>query len=319
MERIHVYGIDVSSKFLDISEGGGKPRRIANDEAKIAEWTKSLPNSARVYLEASGGYERLACRVLGAAGIRVLVINPLQARRMMQAKGIRAKTDGLDAKALAEFGPDLPAHEPPTPTRQELQDLVRARQSLHRMAADLTKQAQKPELTDCVRETLLNLAKTTRREAASLQKQIRKVLSRLARDAELIRSVPGAGEGLAATLLAELPADFRQARPEQLASYCGLAPHERQSGLSRRHAFTGPGNIHLKTALYMPALACLRTKTWAQDFYQRLRNNGKSHRLALVALMRKLLLQILAVLKRNSPWTPDFCEQHLTRKLTISP
>lgn len=300
MESIHRIGIDVGKEWLDVSLPGTRAFRVSNTHSGIEELKRQLPKGV-VYLESTGGFERLVCKILKGEGIEVRVVDPLRARRFCQSQSLKAKTDKLDAKALGQFGDKIPSRLPKTSEQMNLQDMARARESLRDTAAQYRKKASSPELAACVKQAYLRLAKAADTEAKAVQTLLMKELSK-DENYKRVQTVPGVGPILALTLMCELPSDWRQTPVKQLVSYSGLAPMDRQSGNSKRTSRLGRGNSHLKGALHQPALSLLVCQPWARTLYDNLRSKGRNHQQAIVAVMRRLLVRAIAVLKRETPW-----------------
>lgn len=297
-------GIDVSADHLDVSVDGAAAFRVSNDEAGIALLRERLPAGCVVHLEASGGYERLACRRLRKGGFRVLSHDPLRAKRLGQALSGRAKTDALDARRLSELGSQLPAQAERSEEEEALRDLSRASGALRRTAADLRRRARAPGLDPAAAQALEAGARDLVARAEELERAfaLRAKGTATGRRAELARSVPGVGPALARVVACELPPDLGEADPARLASFAGLAPNDDASGKRDAPKRIAKGCVRLKAALYMPALACVAAQGWAGELYRRLKAKGRARRQALVAVMRRLLTRIVAVLKRGTPW-----------------
>lgn len=304
MKSIHRIGVDVSKSTLDVRAQGKKLFRVANTPQGIAKLAEQLPERGIVYLESSGGYERLACQLLPEMGFEVRVLDPLQARRYCQSQGRKAKTDQLDATALSEFGNQIPSRPPKSPHEMEIQDLSRAREALRDTVRENRLKAGAPELMSCVKDAYLQVAAIADQQAKQIQARLEKLLKagESATDYRNVLTVPGVGPILAMTLLSELPLGWQDSTVRQLVSYSGLAPMDNQSGKLTKASRLGRGNPHIKGALYSPACSILRSQSWARSLYSRLRSQGKKHQQAIVAVMRKLLVKAIAVLKRGSPW-----------------
>jgi len=309
MKSLHPsVGIDVSSDELILSFGDAKSHSFANSAEGCKEILHLLPAKSQVHLETSGGYERLLVRTLRNAGHTVNCHNALRAKRLAQATGGRAKTDALDAKALARTGPQLPTHTPKSPEREDLADLSRAISELKEAARRMKTRSGRPGLDQAAKELYERVEVNLRREAQLASQTFSK---RVKEDQELWRrhslalSVRGVGPELARVCLCELPEDFQGRTPGEIASFAGLAPMDDQSGRRRGASRIRQGNDRLKAALYMPAMSTVRCEAWAKNTYTKLITSGRNHRQAIIAVMRKLLLRIVAVLKRGTPWQND--------------
>lgn len=307
MDSIAAVGIDVSKCFLDVSVGGGKAFQVANCSEGWRELVLRLPARSVVHLEASGGYERGVRRALESAGSEVRTHDPLKVRRLAQAQGKKAKTDSLDAQHLSLHGEQLTPSHAKSQELEELGDLSRAMEELRTIATSLRLRIKSFGQCPYVGEQFLDLARNLDARIAAMEKEfVRRVKqSELAERYRLALSVPGVGPGLARVLTCELPEELQNFTAAQISSYAGLAPMDDQSGKKRGPSRIRRGNVHLKRALYMPAIACLGKQTWAKETYARLRAKGKAHQQAAVALMRRLLVRAVAVIKRGSPWKEE--------------
>ena len=303
-----VVGIDVSKDWLDIHVvPSGQSFRLCNDDAGVVALANRLTavGPDAVALEATGGYERLAAAGLGSAGLPVLIINPAQVRAYANALGQRAKTDPVDAQVIARF---VVATQPELrPLRDEaaqalLQLVTRRRQIMQMIVAEQNRARQITERR--TQKSIKRLLAALRRELqsldADLDDQIR--TSPLWRVREkLLTSVPGVGPTTARILIAELPELGRLDR-RQIAALAGLAPFTRQSGKWRGKSFIGGGRSHVRAALFMAALVAIRHNPVLRAFRDRLVANGKPKIVAVIAVMRKLITILNAIVRDNKPW-----------------
>jgi transposase len=302
-------GVDVSKGHLDVSVDGAKSFRIANTQEDCQALVSRLPQGSVVHLESSGGYERTVRRVLSEAGIRVETHDPLKVRRMAQAgsKKVRprkAKTDPIDAKNLAEVGATLPAAVDKSLGRQGLCDHSRAIDETRAVAAQFLVRARACELDDIAKQAYTQVAAQLNRIAEELEAQFvdRVERSKLATRYRLALSVPGVGPRLARVATCELPEDLTHCSTAQAASYAGLAPIDHSSGARIGKARIGRGNSRIKAACYMPAICAIRFQAWAKELYAKLRAKGCHHQHAVVAVMRRILVRVAAVIRRGTPW-----------------
>jgi len=300
-------GIDVAQDWLDVSVDGGKAFRVSNDDAGIVSLMGRLSEGATVHLEASGGYERVARRRLVEAGFVVRTLDPLKVRRSAQSKGKNGKTDSLDARHLSEEGSSLQAHPPKSGFREELCDLSRTLDQLKSAASEMKLRANVPGLDPMAVETLIAASGLLRKEAAKLEREfVKRVKSSPLKERYLLaQSIPGVGPCLARVLVCELPEDLEAFTDAQLTSYGGVAPLDNSSGKRKGKAHIGRGNARIKGALYMPALNCVQRQEWARSLYARLKAKKHEHQQAVVAVMRRLLLRAVQVLRRGTPWQTD--------------
>lgn len=301
-------GVDVAKRSLEVALSNGEQWSCVNDSEDIAQLTDRLValQPALVVMEASGGYERVLAAALYAAGLEVRVINPRQAHHFARALGEQAKSDRIDARVLARFAQSVEPTERmrPEPEREELRQLVQRRQQLLAMlTAERNRRTRAPKW---LRGSIERTIRALQRELAAIDQRIAEKLQGSAQfkaHSELLRTVPGVGRVLSATVIARLPELGRLGRRE-IAALVGVAPFVRQSGSWRGQASIFGGRAAVRNALYMAALAGVRSNPVLRAFYLRLRARGKPAKVALTAAMRKLLLILNAMLKTNSPWSP---------------
>jgi transposase len=250
-----------------------------------------------IVLEATGGLERAATAALATAGLPVVVVNPRQARDFARATGPLAKTDALDARALAHCADVLrPTPRPlPDAQTQELRALLGRRQQLMGMrTAEQNRLAQDIEahitwLND--RLATLDDDLETRLRASPLWRE----------NDDLLQSAPGIGPVCARTLLLELP-ELGTLTRQQIAALVGVAPLNCDSGTLRGRRMIWGGRAHVRTVLYMGTLVATRYNPRIKAFYERLLAAGKVKKVALTACMRKFLTILNAMLKHRTPW-----------------
>ena len=283
-------GVDVAKAKLDLDLPAPNTT-VPNTSAGHATAVAARRQVAGVHsvLEASGGYERAFVAALQQAGVPVTVTDPLRVRQFARSAGQRAKTDPLDTRVLSAFGR---AHQP-KPTAPDTQ-------AERRLAALVAEQNQAEGLVD------QDLA----RQSAKLQRTYAKLIADLERAsaeqlqasepmrqrAEALAALTGVGLGTAAVMLGEMP-ELGSLNRRQAAALAGVAPYDRQSGGWDGARHIAGGRKHARCALYMAALSAARCKGKLKEFYLRLRAAGKKPKVALVAVMRKLVLLMNHVLK----------------------
>lgn len=300
-------GIDVSSQELVTSIDQAKAIRISNTQEGAEQLAALLPSGSIVHVESSGGYERIAVRVLRKAGFQVRIHNPLRARRLAQGVGPKAKTDPIDAKLLSERGRLLPVSEPKSAERQDMSDLSRAIDTIKGKIAGLRKRRNMPGLDEAAKQAYAEAIKALQAVAKKHEIQFAKRIAKSSYKVayELAKSVDCVGPVTTRCCLSELPENFRTQPPARISSYAGLAPIDDSSGKRNGPARIGQGNCRLKKAMYMPAVTAIAKRAWARDLYARLRAKGRTHDQAIVAVMRKILVQIVSVIQRGSPWQAE--------------
>ncbi len=303
-------GIDVAKAQLDIAlRPTGERWALTNDDAGIAVLVPRLQAIAPqlIVLEATGSYQRAVVAALAAAGLPVAVVNPRQARDFAKATGQLAKTDALDARAIAHFAEAVRPMPRPLPDTQadELRALLARRRQLvtMRTAEQNRLGSAPPRLLPDIQAhiTWLNTRLTTLDD--DLDTTLRASPVWQERE-ELLRSVPGIGPVCARTLLLDLP-ELGTLNRRRLAALVGVAPLNRDSGTLRGSRTTWGGRAHVRATLYMSTLVAVRYNPVFKAFYERLRAAGKAAKVALTACMRKLLTILNAMVKHHAPWQPE--------------
>jgi transposase len=300
-------GIDVAKAQLDIAvRPSGERWAVPNNTdgvATLVEQVQAL-HPTLIVLEAPGGLERAATAALATAGLPVVVVNPRQARDFARATGQLAKTDALDARALAHFADVIrPTPRPlPDAQTQELRALLGRRQPLIVMR---TAEQNRLAGTSGRLQTDIEAHITWLNERlATLDDDIETLLraSPLWRENDdLLQSAPGIGPVCARTLLLELP-ELGTLNRRQIAALVGVAPLNRDSGTLRGRRTIWGGRAHVRTVLYMGTLVATRYNPRIKAFYERLLAAGKVKKVALTACMHKFLTILNARLKHRTPW-----------------
>jgi transposase len=306
METIAV-GIDVSKSRLDVHvHPAGEAFFVTRDAAGIEEMIKriSVHGPSLVAVEATGGFETIVAASLAAARLPVVVVNPAQVRAFATALGKQAKTDPIDAAVIAHFvattRPEVRAL--PDDATQALADLVARRRQIIQMI--VAERQREKRATKRTRKSILRLLKVLEAELSDLDQDIDDAVrgSPAWREKEdLLASVPGVGSVIARTMLAELP-ELGTLDRRQIAALAGLAPWTRQSGQWRGKSFIGGGRAPVRAALFLGAMAAARYNPTLKTFHQRLIAAGKPKMVALVAVARKLLTILNAILRDRRPW-----------------
>ena len=304
-----VAGVDVGKSSLDVSVSEGPVLRFDNTAKGITKLLKHLTKqeATLTVCESTGGYERLLVSRLRKAEIGVRVANPSRVRAFAKACGYEAKTDPLDAQVLSRYGEVFPEPDTPVtePEREELQDLLRRRRQLVEQRVQEVNRLDKGASAAVVESTKRHIAWLDA-EIAQLEKEYKEALqgsTPLAQRAALYRTVPGVGPLTAATLVAFLP-ELGRWDSKALTSLVGLAPWSRDSGRKRGQRAIRGGRGIVRKALYLCACSVIQVEGELRRFYQNLRQRGKPGNVALVAVMRKLLLQLNALARRGTPWVP---------------
>ena len=306
-----VVGIDIAKLSFDAALGVTTDvRTFPNDDAGHEALITALAGQTveLIVMEATGGLERdLAC-ALQAAGFAVAVVNPRQARDFARAMGYLAKTDRIDAHALAVLAQVLARHPErdkfvkalPTAEQQALQALVaRRRQLVTMLVAERQRLATSHK---AARASIEALMKAIRQQLDTVEAQLASHIdAHHAALAHQLASVRGIGPATIATLIADVPELGALSRRE-IAALIGLAPFNRDSGQMRGKRTIFGGRADVRRALYMATLAAIRFNRVIRQFYDRLVAAGKPKKVAIVACMRKLLTILNAMVRSGKPW-----------------
>ena len=311
-----VCGIDVSKDRLDVMVLPDQQcSSVGND---VAGWTNLVEqlrgfSIAAIGLEASGGYERGVMRALMAAGMPVRQVNPFKLRQFARASGVLAKNDPLDARMIASFVAIMP-------TRPAQRQALAAERLTEMLAVRRQLSAEKVAAENAAR--LL--------EDAMLQRLSRRRIARLAADIDmldqrlveivaadealvhryrLLTSMPGVGAVLACTLLALLPELGRMNR-KQVAALVGVAPYAFESGTLKGRRCIWGGRAHVRQVLYMAAMSASNWNPVLKTFHDRLRAAGKLPKVAIVAVMRKMITMLNAMVRDDVVWAGRHSGRH---------
>jgi transposase len=302
-------GIDVSKLWLDVAVlQTDEAFRVGNDEAGWIELIARLRGrkARAIGLEPSGGYERGLARALRKAGLPVRLVNPYRLRQYARALGRLAKNDRIDAQMIARFTAALPTREPRCdPLVEQMAELVVARRQLTqdkvRLGAQL-EQMRDPTLRRMTTQRLRRIGA----EILMIGQRLAQIVAgdaALAAKDRLIQSFCGAGPVLSHTLLALAP-EVDEADRRELAALIGVAPFDDDSGKRAGKRSIWGGRAEVRHALYMAALTAARCNPTLKAFRQRLIANGKTPKVAIIAVARKMLGILIAMLRTGQPWNP---------------
>jgi transposase len=306
----HFVGIDVAKDRLDVHlRPSGESFTVTRDGEGLAQLVDRLQTLAPrlVVMEATGGYETIVASAMAAARLPLAVVNPRQIRDFARATGKLAKTDAIDAAAIAHFAEAIrpPARPIAEPEAQALGELVaRRRQVIEMIVAERNRRR---------RATQRRVVRAIDRHLELLQTELSELEGDIdgairgspawQADADLLASVPGVGPATLRTLIAELPELGRLDR-RKIAALVGVAPINRDSGMMRGRRTIAGGRPAVRTALFMAALVASRKNPIIAPYYAKLRAAGKTGKQALTACIRKLVVILNAILRDRKPWQP---------------
>jgi transposase len=305
-----VIGIDVCQERLDVAVlPTGEVLQFGNDEAG---WEALIAHCQAgsvkaIGLEPSGGFERPLVRALRVAGLPVRLVNPYRLRQYARALGKLAKNDVADALMLARFTDQLPTRAPHhDPLAEQMAELITARRQLTEDRVRLAAQVQlvvDPLLRRMAGQRLKRIVA----EILLIERRLTQLVAddeAMARKDRLIRSLKGAGPVLSQTLLALVP-EIGQLNRRQLAALIGVAPFDDDSGKRKGKRAIWGGRAEVRRVVYMAALAAARSNPALRAFRQRLIANGKSPKVAIIAVARRMLGILVALLRTDQTWDPQ--------------
>ena len=306
-------GIDVAKNELVIHlHPEGSCWRVANDKPGLAGLGRRLKRLAasstlRIGFEATGGYERALARLLDRLELEAYLLDPVRVRSYARAERQIAKTDPLDAAVIARCLAAL--HRELTPYRRDPQAIRLAQHVRMRdVAVDQTVQLRNHlETIDepCLRRLISGQIAKLKALILRIEKAMRQLIEaspELARRDKLLQSAPGIGPINAASLLARMP-ELGSMSSRQVAAMAGVAPYDRKSGNQNRKAQCSGGRSAVRRSLYLAALAISRApKGPLANTYKHLRENGKPAKLALTAVMRKLIIALNAMIRNDTEY-----------------
>lgn len=300
-------GIDVGKTYLDVFIYELNTHwQAENNTAGIKQLLATLNRYklSRILVEATGGYEREFVELCAAKSMPVIIVQPIQVRQFAKAQGVMAKTDKLDARIIAEFGVVMQPEVRPIASKivRLIRDLLaRKRQLMEARTQELNRRHKAPKI----------LIPSHNRSLKLLEKEITWVTDRLAKEVaaveewqrtyQILSSIPGVGDGVAYTLLGELP-ELGELSNRQIAALCGLAPFNRDSGSMKGKRRIRGGRAPIRTVLYMAMLSSIQCNPVMRNFYDRLVAKGKHKKVALTACMRKMMTIINTMVRNDQEW-----------------
>ena len=303
------YGIDVSKSKLHLATPtrflGEFDNTVSGHQKLVARLRRHAP--AGIIMEASGGYERLACEALQDAGLPVTVSQAGCVRNFAKSLNVLAKTDAIDAQVIARFGTaTTPAPTPKTPKNvRKFRALVDRRRQI---VEDRVRESNR--LETCADPDMAEHIRTQRDRLQDLEQQLDKQIARLLdTDAELreknraLTTLKGVGPQTAVVLLAHVP-ELGSLDRQQVAALAGLAPHPNESGRWKGQRRIYGGRSAVRKAMFLAARTAACWCPVISEFYVRLRNNGKSYKQAIIACARKMLIRLNTIMKDLNPQPP---------------
>lgn len=306
-------GVDVSKDALDIHINPiGKAIKIKNTQKDISHFIRKLDEFAigGIGCESTGGYEKELREALRKAAYGLWVIDPRRIKAFMVSRGSRSKTDKIDAKHIAEFvSINHQDYETiyKTDAEESLQALVNRRSDFIQFrASDRTRLKHPAHMAS--QSSIISFCKFLDQEIKSLDRQIEELIKsddELSKKVRIIKSVPGIGKTTAGLLISFIP-ELGKLSNRKISALIGLCPYENESGKYRGKKFIKGGRSIPRKALYMCALTTIKYRYGLKEFYDRLKANNKPFKIAIVAVMHKLIMLVNSLLRRSELYSPKF-------------
>ncbi len=288
-----IYEVDIYTQYPNTPEG-------------IRQLLKQLSRYkvTRIVVEATGGYERALVETCADKELPLIIVQPMQVRQFAKAQGIIAKTDKLDSRLIAQFGAVMKPEPKPLNSKKirYIRDLLSRKRQLNDMRTqELNRQHKVPAILAATHKRMI---KVLDKEIEWVNKLLAKAVNEVTewqRTYEIVSSAPGIGDGVAFTLLGELP-ELGNLSARKIAALCGLAPFNRDSGAMKGRRRIQGGRAPIRTVLYMAMLSAIQCNPVIKRFYQKLVAQGKHKKVALTACMRKMMTMLNAMVRDNCEW-----------------
>jgi len=303
-------GVDISKNYLDVCILPNQNEfRIKNNADGFKQLFIQLSSHdvEQVVCEATGGYENAMIKALKSANYNTWQVEPGRIKAFIKSKGIRAKTDKIDAMMIAQFAQQNKcSHDKPILSDHQDQLRCLAERRYHFIKMIKAEKTRLQQQFEFVEKSLKNHIQYMENEVDELDKQMMDIIAKndvLSKKAAILQSIPGIGNMTTSTLLATMP-ELGVMTNKQAGSLIGVAPITFHSGKKKEVAYTRGGRSLPRHALYMPALNACRFNDVFKSFYNRLREAGKSAKVAIIAVMRKIIETINAMLRNETKWNP---------------
>jgi len=326
---MHFIGNDVSKLTLDLAcldqkrRDGYQHCKLSNNPKgwdTLIQWvekqTQAPLEDICIVMEATGVYHLKAAAYLSREGLNVIIVNPQQASQYAKSQNQQNKSDKLDARSLQQYGSQLKKYHLFTPVSPNISQLKALLSRMHQLGKD--RQRERNRLEKCAFQEGSSFARTSiertikfnTSEQQRTQKQIDQLIKQdpvLKHDQKLLCSIKGIGKLTSQWLLPVLSTQrFNDAR--EVAAFLGLVPCHKTSGtsLNTRGRLSGRGDAILRAKMYMPAVSAMTHDPEMKAFYQQLLLKGKPAKVAITAVMRKLVHVCYGVIKHQTPYLENY-------------
>jgi transposase len=311
MTKYIIAGIDISQSHSDVSVADTKIFHFTHNKEGYDSLFAFLQkhNVSQVVMEATGGYERPVCKHLQSRGIDYCVINPSYIRAFGRAGGALSKTDSLDAVLIRKYGeamrPEVTIAN--DEVSQSLQSWCVRRDQLLAFRKCEKQRLSHPGLSDIIKDDIIESIASINERIAKVEVYIDELLSddKTREKQQIMCSMPGIAATTANNLMAHLP-ELGKLEGNKIASLSGLAPHARESGQYKGKRHIKAGRVNVKKSLYMAALSAKRYNPKLKEFAEKLKKDGKAPKVIIIAVARKMLIMLNAMLKNNEAWNNNY-------------
>lgn len=304
--NLDMIGIDVSKDKLDIYIlSTNKYVCIKNQYTKILSWLKQQPENVSYVFESTGGYEKSLIKCLNKVEASYHRAHPNRVFHYGKSKGYFAKTDKIDAKILASYGRDNSlAFIKISEKNLQLQELSSRKTQLKKMLQQERHRLGHDFFNSTIKQSIKRHIKQIEKEINEIDTALEQAIDdnqEMTEKRELLESVKGVGKEVSQILLTQLP-ELGKLSKTQISSLVGVAPCNRDSGKKNGRRSVRGGRFDVRRALYMSALVAIRHNKYYKEKYHSLLNRGKEKKVALMAIMRKLIMALNAMIKNNCIW-----------------
>jgi len=311
-----IYGVDISKSFFDVMDNSGKHNQFSNEMGGFKSFLKTIPKESLVVMEATGYYHYRLAQFLYENDVEVSVVNPLSVKRFIQMKLSKVKTDKSDAKAICEYAQaiDVPLYTAKNAIQAECLQLL-SLQDLYLKQRTAIKNKLHGENTlgtpsKMVSRSLTRMLKQQEKELSQVETKLEYLVRKIQNDQlEQLISIPGIGKKTAMLLIVITNGFNNFENAKQLCCYTGITPTIRQSGTSvrGRSRISKVGNQKLRNLLFLCSFSACKYNKACKELFERIVDQGKSKKLALIAVCNKLLKQAFAIAKSGINYQEDHC------------
>lgn len=313
-ERIMIIGVDVSKNKLDIHVSSvGEHCIIKNTRSSISQFMKKLllklGQPELIVFEATGGYEKLLQSYLSNQKLPYHKAHPTRVFHFGKSKGYFAKTDCIDAHMLSKYGEqeEIVASQNTNEDQIKMRELSARKAQIKELIAKEKLKLNLIYLDKSIKRSIKRLIKLLEKELALIEKALGEIINddkKLCETRELLQTVKGVGKEVSTLLITDLP-ELGQLNREAISCLVGVAPQTKDSGKKQGYRATGQGRAYVRRGLYMAALVAVRHNPRMNAIYEKLLLKGKKKKVALVAVMRKMLIMMNAMVKNQTAWQSD--------------